>query len=446
LIVGAPHKGVSGGPDDAGAIFYIKGSSAGLTSSGSRLLSQDTTAPEGGDDYSANGSSVKSDEFGEALAAGDFNADGETDLVVGIPLKDRDDQPDCGAIQIVSGSTVYGFTLATDEEWFARVPDLARAKVSDLAWEEANGVGGGKLFSQNELLERRHVASVTKCMTLLLAVEAIEEGKASLSDQVKVSELAGTTRGSKLATYDANGDEITDDNGDEIPFIQTGDTMPLRLLLAAMMNQSCNRSSVAIGQYIAQRVTGSSNEFINMMNDRAAALNLDDSVFGHPAGGWVTTPQDMITLQREGAKHPLFLELGGIEMYGLAPPNNLLCGTDAESAAKCSGPFPKFTTIGSYPGRVAWKGGNGGLWWSDGEAEDVPARPAGVAWCTASAVGIVNRLDRSIAIALQQTNSGEEDSNGCWILASARSSRPTFAAPSSSPSQVALLTRTDRFG
>jgi hypothetical protein len=146
-----------------------------------------------------------------------------------------------------------------------------------------------------------------------------------------------------------------------------------------------------------------------MMNDRAAALNLDDSVFGHPAGGWVTTVQDMITLQREGAKHPLFLQLGGIEVYGLVPPNNVLCGTDAEAAAKCSGPFAKFTTIGLYPGRVAWKGGNGGLWWSNGEAEDVPARPAGIPWCTASAVGIVNRLDRSLAIALQQTDSRDED-------------------------------------
>lgn len=410
LIVGAPHEGISGGSTNAGAVFYIRGSAAGLTATGSKVLYQDSVASEGGTDYGMNGASESGDQFGAALAAGDFNSDGESDLVVGIPYQDRDDHNDCGAVQIIPGSQQFTLTLQSDEEWFARTIDVVRAKVTDLAWEEENGIGGGMLYRENEFTERRHVASVTKTMTLLLAVEAIEAGKASLTDMVPVSDLAGGTGGSKLATYNAGGTEIKDGNGDEIPFIQPGDTMPLRLLLAGMMNESCNRSSVAIGQHIANKVKGNPDEFINMMNARAAQLDLDDSVFGHPAGGWVTPVQDMITLQREGVKHPLFVMFGGAatEIYGTAPPNNVLCGKDSKGNDKCNGPFAKFTTIGAYPGRTAWKGGNGGLWWSNGEATNVPARP-NVAWCSASAVGVVDRLDRSIAIAVQQTGDRTED-------------------------------------
>ncbi len=415
LVVGAPHESLGGnGPDDAGAIFLIRGSPNGPVPTGSRLVHQDSTYPEDGTDYGANGSAAAGDQFGATLAAGDFNADGETDLIVGIPRKDRDGQSDCGAIQIIPGSELSGLTLQTDEEWFPRLRETVSAKVADLAWEEANGIGGGVLYRKDEFL-KRHVASVTKTMTVLLTVEAIENGQASFTDLVTISDLAGGTGGSKLGTYDANGDEITDSNGDEIPFIQPGDTMPLRLLLGGMMNQSCNRSSVAIGQHIAEAVHGDPDEFINMMNDRAAELHLDDSVFGHPAGGWVTTPQDMITLLREGAKHPLFLQLAGIELYGVAPPSDVLCGTDSNGDDKCNGPFAKFTTIGDYPGRLAWKGGNGGLWFSSAEANDVPTRPA-ASWCTASAVGIVRRLDRTIAMALQQTENGSRTADSQRLL------------------------------
>ena len=151
------------------------------------MLYQDSSASEAGTDYDMNGTSEKGDQFGAALAAGDFNSDGESDLVVGIPYQDRDDHADCGAVQIIPGSASFVFTLQSDVEWFARQIDVVRAKVSDLVVEEANGAGAGRLYSVNEFTERRHVASVTKTMTLLLAVEAIEAGKASLADLVAIS-------------------------------------------------------------------------------------------------------------------------------------------------------------------------------------------------------------------------------------------------------------------
>ena len=171
----------------------------------------------------------------------------------------------------------------------------------------------------------------------------------------------------------------------------------------AMMNDSCNRSSVAIGEHIAEAVLGDPREFINMMNTKAFALNLSPIVFGHPAGGSATRPQGLITLLREGGKHPLFNQLGGVDFY-----EDDLCGTDGMGEPKCNGPFRKINTIGDYPGRRVWKGGRGGLWWFESEANNVPAFPQ-VPWATASAVAIVDRVDRSFAMSLMQSGDRTPD-------------------------------------
>jgi hypothetical protein len=68
---------------------------------------------------------------------------------------------------------------------------------------------------------------------------------------------------------------------------------------------------------------------------------------------------------------------------------------------KCNNPFGNINNLAGYPGRLAWKGGNGGGWWGAGDANNVPTRPAGIPWCTRSQVGIAERASRTLAMALQ---------------------------------------------
>ncbi len=425
LIVGLPHEGVSNGVDDAGAIIQIRGAADGLTAIGSWWFHQESSNSDG----SLDGASASGDQFGATLAGGDFNNDTYCDLVVGIPRKERDSDRDtnAGAIQIMP-SSASGFDLALDEEWGLYVIDQARGMISDLALEEAGGIAAGRIFAGGPFTEWIHIASVTKCMTLLLAVEAIENGDASMSDDVDVSTLAGEAGGSKLkfhdppgsfpATLDNLGPITLDDDGEEIPFLEPGDTLPLRLLLHAMMMRSCNRSSVAIGQHIANAVTGDPDEFINMMNDRAHELGMSSAgleffgqgtVYGHPAHGCVTLPQHLVTLLREGSKHPLFLQLASSEIYGHVTPSIDLCGTDAANDAKCNNPFGNIQNLAGYPGRLAFKGGNLGGWLGGSDANDVPARPSGIHWATSAQIGIVERAGRTLLMGLQQSgNSGTD--------------------------------------
>ncbi|MEZ5302566.1 MAG: FG-GAP-like repeat-containing protein [Verrucomicrobiales bacterium] len=420
LAIGAPGDRVSG-DSLAGSISLIPGSLTGLNSFDEERVNLGSVRSEGGVDQAVEGAVAANDYFGSSLAIGDFDNDGLADLAAGIPGRTVDNAEDAGAVQFFDGAAAdYLVSYADDEQWYARTAEIVRGMVSDLGKEYSGGAGSGKLFGWNENLEERHIASSTKILTLLLTVEAIEAGFVSLDDEVKVSQLAGETGGSKLNYFKLDDSLAPEKDADDktIPFIAEGDTMPLRLLIAGMMNQSGNRCSVAIGEHVAFKVTGEDEgdelNFPILMNQRAAELGMTESVFGHPAFGGVTKPQDLITLQAECAKHPLFIELGGLETYRPAEyPAAVLCGTDIDGIAKCNGAFPKFMNIGVYPGRLAWKGGNGGGWFSGSQANGVPPRPD-VPWCTESGVGFVNRLGRTLGIALMQTGSGAADAQNLF--------------------------------
>lgn len=409
LAVGAPGKGLpntctSSQIEDVGAFFQIFGSANGLVPNGATLNHQNWCL---GDD-SAAGVGVVGDRYAASLASGDFNADGEDDLIVGIPFKDTSDEANCGAVHFIDGS-MTGLQYTNDEEWFIRLLEQARGIVTDMAWEEAGGPAAGRLYGENEFLPHVHVASVTKCMTLLLAVEAIEAGLIDELDDIDVSSLAGTTGGSYMELWDMSG-PVLDGMGNEIRFLQTGDTMPLDMLLHGMMMRSCNRSSVAIGEEVALQVMADSERFVDMMNARAAAIGMPNTVCGHPAGGMVTKVQDLINLLMEGWEHPMFREIMGRELFGDVVPALQLCGTDINGIAKCNSPFTKLQTIGDYPGRQGWKGGNGRLWWGSNLSYGYPFGEPDVPSCISSAVAVVERADREFAMALQQTGDRAGDS------------------------------------
>ena len=115
LAVGVPHEGF-GGLAAAGAVQIIYGSAAGLTAAGTQIWTQDTA---GLLELAENG-----DRFGAALAAGDFNGDGRTDLAVGAPNEDIAGLVDAGVVQVIYGSPA-GLAAAGNQQWHQSVAGIA---------------------------------------------------------------------------------------------------------------------------------------------------------------------------------------------------------------------------------------------------------------------------------------------------------------------------------
>jgi D-alanyl-D-alanine carboxypeptidase (penicillin-binding protein 5/6) len=137
-------------------------------------------------------------------------------------------------------------------------------------------------------------ASLTKIMTLYLALDAVREGKAALSDDVKVSKRAAAQYGARL-------------------HVRAGEVVSLDLLLAGVAAVSGNDAAVAV----AEHVGGSTDAFVKLMNEKAAAIGLKNTTFknpnGLPAAGQLTTARDMLTLSKSYIEnHPEALRYHGI--------------------------------------------------------------------------------------------------------------------------------------
>jgi len=132
-------------------------------------------------------------------------------------------------------------------------------------------------------------ASITKIMTLLLSMEAIEDGKLNLDDKIEVSRKAESMGGSQI-------------------FLPAGVELKLEKLLEAVSMASANDASVAV----AEAVGGSYNNFIAMMNERANELGMKNTNFvnstGLPAENHYSTARDISIMARELIKHEKVLE------------------------------------------------------------------------------------------------------------------------------------------
>ena len=138
---------------------------------------------------------------------------------------------------------------------------------------------GQVLYTKNEH-EKLEPASVTKVMTLLLTMEAIEKGAIAYDDVVTVSAYAASMGGSNV--YLAEGEQITVED-----------------LLKAVCVASGNDASVAL----AEHVSGVTELFVAEMNNRAKELGMNDTHFvnchGLPAEGHVSSAWDIALMSRE---------------------------------------------------------------------------------------------------------------------------------------------------
>ncbi|MCL2774142.1 MAG: D-alanyl-D-alanine carboxypeptidase [Oscillospiraceae bacterium] len=155
-------------------------------------------------------------------------------------------------------------------------------------------------------------ASVTKVMSLLLIMEALDDGRISLDDKVTVSDYASSMGGSQV-------------------YLEPGEEMTLNDMLKAIVVASANDATVAVAEHIA----GSVDAFVARMNERAKELGMTNTTFknatGLDADGHVTTARDIAIMSRELLKHKKIFDYTTIWMdtlrdgqFGISNTNKLI--------------------------------------------------------------------------------------------------------------------------
>lgn len=179
-------------------------------------------------------------------------------------------------------------------------PPLHSAKAVVLA-----DMDSGRLLFEINKDEQRSPASLTKIMTVLLAVEALERGEVSLDEMV-------TAQADCLAGL--NTDSSTSG-------IQPGEIISYQDLLYCAMVHSANEAC----NILAHRVSGSVPAFVELMNRRAAELGCTNTHFSDPNGlsneNHYTTAYEMYLITREALEHPLFAEICNTRGYDMAATN-----------------------------------------------------------------------------------------------------------------------------
>ena len=142
----------------------------------------------------------------------------------------------------------------------------------------------GKILYENNAKEQLPMASVTKMMTLLLGIEAVDNGKIKMEDTVTVSEYASSMTGSRV-------------------FLSVNEVISVHDLFKSIAVASGNDAAVALAEFIA----GSESNFVEKMNQRATELGLSDTHFtnctGLPAENHYSTAGDLLILSRELLSH-----------------------------------------------------------------------------------------------------------------------------------------------
>ncbi len=143
----------------------------------------------------------------------------------------------------------------------------------------------GKVIFEKNGYESHSMASTTKIMTALLALE-----QSSADSLVKVSPNAAGTEGSSI-------------------YLASGETLPMEELLYGLMLESGNDAAIAI----AEHVGGSVENFAQMMTERAQEIGAKNTAFQNPNGldapGHYTTAFDLALITKEALKNPKFAEI-----------------------------------------------------------------------------------------------------------------------------------------
>ncbi len=168
----------------------------------------------------------------------------------------------------------------------------------------------GKVLYDHNMHEKLRPASVTKVMTLLLIMEALDSGKISLTDKVPCTEDAHKMGGSQI-------------------WLDTKEELTVDEMLKAMCVVSANDCTVAMADFLA----GSQETFVNEMNEKAKELGMNDTTFKNCHGidedGHLTSAYDIALMSRELlTKHPEITKYTTIYMDTLRDGKSQLVNTN----------------------------------------------------------------------------------------------------------------------
>lgn len=156
----------------------------------------------------------------------------------------------------------------------------------------------GKIIFEKNVHEKFAPASVTKVMTMLLTMEAVDSGKIKMDDKVIVSENAKKMGG----------------NGSSSMLLDTGEVRTVEELIKGVAIASGNDAAVALAEYLG----GSESAFVDLMNKRANELGMKDTSFKNCHGlsteGHLSSAYDIALMSRELLKHEKILKYTGTYM------------------------------------------------------------------------------------------------------------------------------------
>lgn len=168
--------------------------------------------------------------------------------------------------------------------WSAQAAEVEIAAPSAILMDAATGT----VLYECNADEKLAPASVTKVMTLLLVMEALDSGKITWDDTVTASETAAAKGGSQV-------------------YLEVGEQMSIDEMLKSVVVSSANDCATALAEHVA----GSESSFVDLMNARAAELGMENTHFvnctglddGENADQHLTTARDIALMSRELLKH-----------------------------------------------------------------------------------------------------------------------------------------------
>lgn len=186
----------------------------------------------------------------------------------------------CGIIAVGTGLCAFDVSAMSEDEIYAAGAVLMEPV-------------SGKVLFEKQPHDVRACASITKVMTLILVFEAVEDGKFDYDDTVTASAHAASMGGSDI-------------------WLEEGETMTVHEMIKAVVVASANDAAVALAEF----VSGTEDEFVERMNDRAKSLGMKNTVFKNCNGldedGHLTTAYDVALMSCELIKHEKIYEYSSI--------------------------------------------------------------------------------------------------------------------------------------